>query len=108
MTAELGFKMPRPIERNGIVAAGEQGYTFCNLLLVCTPILANDRETNTGGGDSGGPSFFGGMLVDPYIGYLQLASNGLIDVYAVPEPATLSLLLAGLGLARARARRRKA
>jgi len=112
--------------------------TFCDLFLVCTPILANDREANIGGGDSGGPSFFlhggeyflmgnntfggtfdgqvpgafgtifGGMLIDPYIGYLQLASDGLIDVYAVPEPATLSLILAGLGLARARARRRKA
>jgi hypothetical protein len=118
--------------------------TFCSLFGVCTAILANDKEANIGGGDSGGPSFFfqggeyflmgnntfggtfsgqipgsfgtffGGMLVDPYIPYLQLATHGAIDIYsapagpAVPEPATFSLMLAGLGLAGARARRRRA
>lgn len=112
--------------------------TFCTIFLVCTPILANNVETALGGGDSGGPSFlfqggeyflmgnntfggrlqgqtpgtfgtyFGGMLVESYIPYLQGATNGAIDVYAVPEPATLTLMLAGLGLVRARVRRRKA
>ncbi len=30
---------------------------FCGLFNVCTPILANDKEGNAGGGDSGAPSF---------------------------------------------------
>jgi hypothetical protein len=112
--------------------------TFCSMFGVCTAILANDVETNIGGGDSGGPSFFynngeyllmgnntfggtfqgqipgafgtyfGGMLIDPYIDYLQTTTNGaiqVVDITAVPEPATLSLLLAGFGLARARRRK---
>jgi secreted trypsin-like serine protease len=50
---------------------------------------------------------FGGMLINPYIQYLDAATNGAITVTAVPEPATLGLVLFGLGVARARVRRRR-
>jgi hypothetical protein len=79
--------------------------TFCTLYGVCTPVLANDRETTAGPGDSGGPSFlfndaevlligtttfqgdpgtgrfgstFGGMLLGAYVGYLEDATGGAI------------------------------
>jgi len=108
---------------------------FCTTpgIAVCTSVLANDKEANIGGGDSGGPSFlfdgneyllfgnntfggtpkgaisgsfgtyFGGMLIAPYIDYLQGATDGAIQV--VPEPGTL--LLVGLGFAGFATRRRK-
>ncbi len=99
--------------------------SFCDLLGVCTAKLANDKEANIGGGDSGGPSFllsggeyfllgnntfggtfqgqvagtfgtyFGGMLVSAYIDYLEAATDGAIQT-AVPEPETYALMLAGL------------
>ncbi|MEO8102330.1 MAG: trypsin-like serine protease [Betaproteobacteria bacterium] len=108
--------------------------TFCTLLGVCTQILANDKEANIGGGDSGGPSFifydndyylvgnntfggtfsgqtpgsfgtyFGGMVVGAYMDYLESATNGRIDV---PEPSTGALLLTALGIFGFAARRRK-
>jgi Trypsin/PEP-CTERM motif len=109
--------------------------SFCTHFSVCTPILANDKETNLGGGDSGGPSFLfdgqhyfllgnntfggtfegqtpgtfgtymGGMLIGPYIDYLEFATGGAIQ--QVPEPETYTLLLAGLALVWMTARRRK-
>jgi hypothetical protein len=110
--------------------------TFCVLFAVCTPQFANDVETALGGGDSGGPSFmfyngqyilmgnntfggtfsgqvagafgtyFGGMLLDPYLGYLIAATEGRINVVSTPEPATFALMLAALGLVGAASRRR--
>ena len=49
------------------------------------------------------------MLINPYIEYLQLATNYAITVtdLTVPEPATLGLVLAGLSVAGVRARRRR-
>lgn len=113
--------------------------SFCTLFGVCTPILANDKETNLGGGDSGGPSFlldngeyllmgnntfggtlsddqvdgtfgtfFGGMLLAPYIGFLEEATGGAIHTVAIPEPETYALMLAGFGLMAAVVRRRNA
>lgn len=82
--------------------------TYCTLYNVCTPILANDKETTIGGGDTGGPAFlflnneyflvgngsflgtlqgqfpgtfgtyFGGMLLSPYAAYLEFATGGAI------------------------------
>jgi hypothetical protein len=82
--------------------------TFCTLIGICTPILANDVEAGIGGGDSGGPSFhfdgtnyilignntfggtfqgqipgsfgtyFGGMLLGAYSDYLWAATDGRI------------------------------
>ena len=52
----------------------------------------------------------GGMLINPYISYLDFATNGAItvaDPTAMPEPGTLGLLLAGLSVVRARVRRRR-
>ena len=52
----------------------------------------------------------GGMLINPYISYLQFATNGAItlaDPTAVPEPAMFGLMLAGLSVARARVWRRR-
>ncbi|HEY0062508.1 MAG TPA: trypsin-like serine protease [Telluria sp.] len=96
--------------------------TFCDFAGVCSPVLANDKETNIGGGDSGGPSFvwqygelmlagnntfgnsflyddgqfgtyFGGMVLGSYKDYLQRATGG--DISLVPEPGTFALF--GLG-----------
>jgi hypothetical protein len=110
--------------------------TFCTLLNVCTPVLANDKEANIGGGDSGGPSFlfadgeyfllgtntfggtlqgqnpgafgtyFGGMLIGAYADYLEEATMGAIQTM-VPEPETYALMLAGLAAVGVAARRRR-
>lgn len=97
--------------------------TFCSLFHACSPVLPNDRESGIGGGDSGGPSFvnmygelmlaanntfsgtfsgqtpgtfgtyFGGILLSSYKGYLSAAAGEGITF--VPEPGSLALL--GLG-----------
>ena len=108
--------------------------TFCTRYGVCTPILPNDREAGIGGGDSGGPSFvnmygelmlvanntfsgrftgqtpgtfgtyFGGILMSGYAGFLHTATDGRATL--VPEPGSIALL--GLGaLLIGGARRRK-
>ncbi len=110
--------------------------SFCALFGVCTPQLANDRESGIGGGDSGGPSFvneygemmlvanntfdggfagqtegtfgtyFGGVVLGSYMDYLQSATAGQITF--VPEPGSLALLGIGtLMLARKRRRARR-
>ncbi len=108
--------------------------TFCEWGLACSAQLPNDRETNIGGGDSGGPSFiemygelvlvanntfggtpqgitpgafgsyFGGILLHSYLDYIVAATEGQVSV--VPEPATTAMFGLGL-LALAGARRRK-
>jgi hypothetical protein len=108
--------------------------TFCTRYGVCTPALPNDREAGIGGGDSGGPSFvnmygelmlvanntfsgrftgqtagtfgtyFGGILMSGYAGFLNTATDGRATL--VPEPGSIALL--GLGaLMIGGARRRK-
>jgi len=97
--------------------------TFCTLFSVCTPILANDKEANIGGGDSGGPSFmfdgthyflignntfggtfagqipgsfgtyFGGILVGSYVDYLESATNGRIQFVTLTVPEPATYLL---------------
>jgi hypothetical protein len=111
--------------------------TFCTMFSICTPVLANGLETNIGGGDSGGPSFFydggeyflmgnntfggtfegqtagafgtyfGGMVLDAYADYLVSATDGQVQ-FMIPEPGTLMLTMAALGVVATGARRRKA
>lgn len=98
--------------------------TFCTYYGACDPLLANDKESGIGPGDSGGPSFrvdadgqyvlignntftnsagyvngafgsyFGGMVLASYADFLDTATGGA--VHLVPEPGSFALL--GLGL----------
>jgi hypothetical protein len=100
--------------------------TFCDLFGACSPILANNRESGIGGGDSGGPSFvdkdgelflvgnntfggtftgfkegafgtyFGGMVLSGYTDYLTSSSGGNIQ-FANLVPEPAGIALFGLG-----------
>ena len=115
---EQGFNGLNEIYYSDFDGGGED--TFCDLFGVCTPVLPNDREAGIGGGDSGGPSFitlygelmlaanntfsgrfedqvpgtfgtyFGGVIMAPYAGYLNEATGG--DITFVPEPGSVAML----------------
>ena len=111
--------------------------THCTSFSVCSPILANNVETNLGGGDSGGPSFvqgadgewllvgnntFGRTWPGQTRGAFGTAYGGMIlgsyedflnaatggAVAVVPEPGTYALLSLGLLAVAGVAHRRKA
>jgi len=67
---------------------------------------------NTFGGTFAGQTpgafgtYFGGILVQPYLDYLIAATGGRITIVTqVPEPGSLVLLLVGLGAIAARRRK---
>jgi hypothetical protein len=110
----------------------------CTDFGVCSPILANDVETNLGGGDSGGPSFvagaggewllvgnntFGRRFFDGQISgtfgtaYGGMILGGYVDflqaatggaVAVVPEPGTYGMMALGLLAVGTLVRRRQA
>jgi hypothetical protein len=75
---------------------------------VCTPILANDKETTLGL-----LGYVGGILLSAYVDYLEDATGGLIQTVpgfapgTVPEPGTYALMLLGAGLIGATTRRKE-
>lgn len=115
---------------------GKGNDSFCTMFGACTPALANNKEANIGGGDSGGSTFiyqngeyflvgnntfggtfqgqvpgtfgtyFGGMMVSAYDDWLEQATGGAL-ISVVPEPETYALMLAGLGVLAAVRRRRR-
>ncbi len=128
---EQGFAGVNEVYYSDFDGGGQD--TFCDFFDVCTPILANSRDSGIGGGDSGGPSFvemygqlvlvanntfsgtfagqtagtfgtyFGGIILGSYTDYLYEATGG--NMTTVPEPSGIALVgLAGLLLVGSRRR----
>lgn len=114
---EQGFAGPTEVYYADFDGGGKN--TFCTMYGACSPSLSNGRESGIGGGDSGGPSFidmygelmivanntfsgtlagqtpgtfgtyFGGMILGAYSGYLLGATGNQIQL--VPEPGSIAL-----------------
>ncbi|MBC7455880.1 MAG: trypsin-like serine protease [Massilia sp.] len=131
---EQNFAGPHEVYYADFDGGGQN--TFCTLYGACSPSLPNNRESGIGGGDSGGPSFvemygelmlvanntfsgtfsgqtpgtfgtyFGGIILGSYTGYLLGATGNQIQL--VPEPGSIALFGIALMLLVLRCRTRQA
>lgn len=91
---EQNFAGPNEVYYSDFDGGGKD--TFCTEYGVCTPQLANNKESGIGAGDSGGPSF----VMDPTTGELLLVANNTFSgTFTGQTPGTFGTYFGGILLA---------